>query len=37
VGGVEQVLHLELDEEEIEKLCHSAALLKTTIKSLGLA
>jgi len=35
-GGVEQVLHLELDREEIEKLHHSAALLKTTIKSLGL-
>ncbi|HWY59477.1 MAG TPA: L-lactate dehydrogenase [Terriglobales bacterium] len=35
-GGVEQVLHLELDNEEIEKLRHSAALLKTTIKSLGL-
>jgi L-lactate dehydrogenase len=35
-GGVEQVLHLELDKEEIEKLCRSGALLKTTIKSLGL-
>src|SRR3984885_11069633 len=33
-GGVEQVLHLELDKEEVEKLCHSAAMLKTTIKSL---
>ena len=35
-GGVEQVLHLELDSEEIEKLRHSAAVLKTTIKSLDL-
>jgi L-lactate dehydrogenase len=35
-GGVEQVLHLELDKEETEKLCHSAAVLKTTIKSLDL-
>jgi hypothetical protein len=33
---VEQVLHLELDQEEIAKLRHSAGLLKTTIKSLGL-
>jgi L-lactate dehydrogenase len=35
-GGVEQVLHLELDKEEIEKLRHSAQLLKTTINGLGL-
>ncbi len=35
-GGVEQVLHLELNKEEIETLCHSASVLKTTIKSLGL-
>ncbi len=35
-GGVEQVLRLDLDKEEIEKLCHSAAVLKTTIQSLGL-
>ena len=35
-GGVEQVIHLELDKDEGEKLRHSAELLKTTIKSLGL-
>lgn len=35
-GGVEQVLRLALDKEEIEKLCHSAAVLKKTIQSLGL-
>jgi L-lactate dehydrogenase len=35
-GGVEQVIYLELDKDEVEKLCHSAELLKTTIKSLGL-
>jgi L-lactate dehydrogenase len=35
-GGVEQVLHLELNKEELEKLRNSAALLKTTIKGLGL-
>ena len=35
-GGVEQVIYLELDKDEIEKLRHSAELLKTTIKSLGL-
>jgi L-lactate dehydrogenase len=35
-GGVEQVIHLELDPDEIEKLRQSAALLKTTIKNLGL-
>ena len=35
-GGVEQVIHLELDEDEVGKLRHSAELLKTTIKSLGL-
>lgn len=35
-GGVEQVLHLELDKEEVEKLRQSAALLTTTIRSLGL-
>ena len=35
-GGVEQVIHLELDKDEVEKLRHSAELLKTTIKSLGL-
>jgi L-lactate dehydrogenase len=35
-GGVEQVLHLELNKEEIEKLGDSARVLKTTIKSLGL-
>jgi L-lactate dehydrogenase len=35
-GGVEQVLHLELDQAELEQLRHSAAVLKTTIKSLNL-
>jgi L-lactate dehydrogenase len=35
-GGVEQVIHLELDKDEVEKLRQSAELLKTTIKSLGL-
>jgi malate/lactate dehydrogenase len=35
-GGVEQVIHLELDKNEVEKLRHSAELLKTTTKSLGL-
>jgi L-lactate dehydrogenase len=35
-GGVEQVLHLELDKEEIEKLRQSAAVLKKTIKNLDL-
>jgi L-lactate dehydrogenase len=35
-GGVEQVIHFELDKDEVEKLRHSAELLKTTIKSLGL-
>jgi L-lactate dehydrogenase len=34
-GGVEQVIHLELDEDEVGKLRHSAELLKTTIKNLG--
>ena len=35
-GGIEKVLHLELDKNEIEKLCHSAEILKATIKSLNL-
>jgi L-lactate dehydrogenase len=35
-GGVEKVLQIELDENEFDKLCHSAAVLKTTIQSLGL-
>jgi len=35
-GGVEKVLQLELDKEEMEKLRHSAHVLKTTIGSLGL-
>jgi L-lactate dehydrogenase len=35
-GGVENVLRLELSPDEIEKLRHSADVLKTTIKSLGL-
>jgi len=35
-GGVEQVLHLELDSEETEKLLRSAEILKRTIQSLGL-
>ena len=35
-GGIEKVLHIELNKEEMEKLCHSAAVLKTTIKSLDL-
>jgi L-lactate dehydrogenase len=35
-GGIEKVLHIELEKEELEKLCHSASVLKTTIKSLGL-
>lgn len=35
-GGVEQLIHLELDNDEVEKLRHSAELLKTTIKGLGL-
>jgi len=35
-GGVEQVLHLELDKTEIEKLRNSAQVLKGTIKSLNL-
>ena len=35
-GGVENVLRLELSPDEIEKLRHSADVLKTTIKSLEL-
>jgi L-lactate dehydrogenase len=35
-GGVEKVLRLELSPEEIEKLRHSAAVLRTTIRSLEL-
>jgi L-lactate dehydrogenase len=35
-GGVEQVLRLELDSDEIEKLRRSAAVLRKTIDSLGL-
>lgn len=35
-GGVEQVLRLELDATELERLRHSAAVLKKTIKSLNL-
>jgi L-lactate dehydrogenase len=35
-GGIEKVLHLELDKDEINKLRDSASVLKTTIKSLGL-
>ena len=35
-GGVEQVLHLALDDQESEKLRHSAAVLKTTIQQLNL-
>jgi L-lactate dehydrogenase len=35
-GGVEQVLHLELNQEEIDQLSHSATVLKATIKSLDL-
>jgi L-lactate dehydrogenase len=35
-GGVEKVLRLELSPEEIEKLRHSAAVLRTTISSLEL-
>jgi L-lactate dehydrogenase len=35
-GGVEMVLRLELNPEEIEKLRHSAEVLKTTIGSLDL-
>jgi hypothetical protein len=32
-GGVEQVIHLELDKDEVEKLRHSAELLKTYLFS----
>jgi L-lactate dehydrogenase len=35
-GGVEKVLQIELDKDEFDKLCRSAAVLKTTIQSLGL-
>src|ERR1022692_512486 len=35
-GGVEQVLHLELNQKEIDQLSHSATVLKATIKSLDL-
>ena len=35
-GGVEKVLRLELNPEEIERLRHSAEVLKTTIGSLDL-
>lgn len=35
-GGVEQVLRLELNKEEVERLQHSGAVLKTTIQSLDL-
>jgi L-lactate dehydrogenase len=35
-GGVEQVLRLELSREEIERLKHSATVLRTTIESLHL-
>ena len=35
-GGVEKVLPIELDKDEFDKLSHSAAVLKTTIESLGL-
>jgi malate/lactate dehydrogenase len=35
-GGVEKVLQLELDKKEMEKLGHSAEVLKTTIKGLNL-
>ena len=36
-GGVEQVIRLELDSGEIEKLRHSAQILRKTIASLNLA
>jgi L-lactate dehydrogenase len=35
-GGIEKVLQLELDNDEMEKLRNSATVLKTTIKGLGL-
>ena len=35
-GGVEQVIHLELDSEEVEKLRHSAQILRKTIASMNL-
>ena len=35
-GGVEKVLQIELDKDEFDKLCRSAAMLKATIKSLDL-
>ena len=35
-GGVEQVLRLELSPEEIEKLRHSAGMLKAVIGKLDL-
>lgn len=35
-GGVEQILRLELDATELERLRHSAEVLKKTIKSLNL-
>jgi L-lactate dehydrogenase len=35
-GGIEKVLHLELDKDEINKLRDSASVLKTTINNLGL-
>jgi L-lactate dehydrogenase len=35
-GGVEKVLQIELDKDEFDELCRSAAMLKATIKSLDL-
>ena len=35
-GGVEDIVRLELDSVESQKLCHSAEVLKNTIQSLGL-
>jgi L-lactate dehydrogenase len=36
-GGIEKVLQIELEKEELDKLRHSAEVLKSTIKSLNLA
>jgi L-lactate dehydrogenase len=34
--GVENIVRLELDADEVERLRHSAAVLKRTIQCLGL-
>jgi L-lactate dehydrogenase len=35
-GGIEKVLRIELDSSEVEKLRHSAEVLKSTISKLGM-